>query len=46
MPGMISPYFYPSHRQKMGDPQQALDLMLTIYFDGANFQKKVRRTIA
>jgi hypothetical protein len=42
----MSPCFYPSHRQEIGDPQQALDLMLTIYFEGANFQKKVRRTIA
>ena len=34
--GMMYPYFYPSHRHEMGDPQQALDLMLTIYFQGAN----------
>ena len=34
--GMMYPYFYPSHRKEMGDPQQALDLMLTIFFEGAN----------
>ena len=34
--GMMYPYFYPSHRNEIGDPQQALDLMLTIYFEGAN----------
>lgn len=34
--GMMYPYFYPSHRREMGDPQVALDLMLTIYFEGAN----------
>ena len=33
--GMMYPYFYPSHRKEMGDPQQALDLMLTIFFEGA-----------
>ncbi len=33
--GMMYPYFYPSHRQEMGDPQEALDLMLTIFFEGA-----------
>ncbi|HEY80887.1 MAG TPA: TetR/AcrR family transcriptional regulator [Anaerolineae bacterium] len=34
--GMMYPYFYPSHRKEMGDPMQALDLMLTIFFKGAN----------
>lgn len=41
--GMMYPYFYPSHRKEMGDPQVALSLMLTIYFEGAN-SKEVRRT--
>ncbi len=40
--GMMYPYFYPSHRKEMGDPQVALDLMLTIFFEGAN--KQVRRS--
>ncbi len=40
--GMMYPYFYPSHRKEMGDPQVALDLMLRIYFEGAN--SEVRRT--
>ncbi len=34
--GMMYPYFYPSHRKEMGDPQTALHLMLTIFFEGAN----------
>ncbi len=34
--GMMYPYFYPSHRREMGDPLEALDLMLTIFFEGAN----------
>ncbi len=33
--GMMYPYFYPSHRREMGDPLAALDLMLTIFFEGA-----------
>jgi len=41
--GMMYPYFYPSHRKEMGDPQVALNLMLTIYFEGAN-SEEVRRT--
>jgi len=34
--GMMYPYFYPSHRAEMGDPQEALAMMLTIFFEGAN----------
>ncbi len=34
--GMMYPYFYPSHRSEMGDPQAALTTMLTIFFEGAN----------
>ncbi len=33
--GMMYPYFYPSHRSEMGDPQAALEMMLTIFFEGA-----------
>ncbi len=36
--GMMYPYFYPSHQKETGDPQQALDLMLTIFFEGANLK--------
>ncbi len=34
--GMMYPYFYPSHRAEIGDPQAALTTMLTIFFEGAN----------
>ncbi|HFQ94984.1 MAG TPA: TetR/AcrR family transcriptional regulator [Anaerolineae bacterium] len=34
--GMMYPYFYPSHRAEMGDPQAALAMMITIFFEGAN----------
>jgi len=37
--GMMYPYFYPSHRREMGDPHAALDLMLTIFFEGAGKTK-------
>lgn len=33
--GMMYPFFYPSHRNEMGDPQQALELMLNIFFEGS-----------
>ncbi len=34
--GMMYPYFYPAHREEMGNPHEALELMLTIFFEGAN----------
>ena len=34
--GMMYPYFYPSHRAEIGEPQAALAMMLTIFFEGAN----------
>ena len=38
--GMMYPYFYPAHRAEMGDPQEALDMMLTLFFEGARAGKK------
>ncbi|NOX62421.1 MAG: TetR/AcrR family transcriptional regulator [Chloroflexi bacterium] len=34
--GMMYPFFYPGHERQLGDIEDAVDLMLAIYFEGAN----------
>jgi AcrR family transcriptional regulator len=33
--GMMYPFFYPAHSSELGPPEDAIDLMLAIFFDGA-----------
>lgn len=32
--GMAYPFFYPAHERELGSPLEAIDLMLTIFFEG------------
>ncbi|RMF33991.1 MAG: TetR/AcrR family transcriptional regulator [Chloroflexi bacterium] len=33
--GMAYPFFYPAHAREMGPPDQAIALMISLFFDGA-----------
>jgi hypothetical protein len=33
--GMMYPFFYPGHNRVMGETEQAVQLILSIFFDGA-----------
>jgi len=33
--GMMYPFFYPAHERELGSADEAIELMLTIFFDGA-----------
>jgi hypothetical protein len=32
--GMAYPFFYPAHEHELGGVSEAMDLMVTIFFDG------------
>ena len=42
--GMMYPFFYPSHATEMGDADRAIELILTIFFDGASRDPEHRPT--
>jgi AcrR family transcriptional regulator len=33
--GMMYPFFYPAQQRELGSPDEAIELMLTVFFDGA-----------
>ncbi len=40
--GMLYPFLYPAHASELGPPERAIDLMLTIFFDGAQDPARAR----